>query len=255
MKRFKRISIVLIIFIILLLSIFSAWILYPVNHMGVSKTDIIQTEKLLDRYDIKVPDSFLKKGVSSIVCPTVKYRTDDREKIVKDILGDDAVQKDDHTYICKNTELEIDGNNIIVSGSHEEFRDITLDAVSSASKKLIENLDLTKTNMTIHAYSQDEGFYVTAIPEYKNRSVFDGKMKIYVETDGSYRLEATPVIFSRPTKKILPTAPYMALSELALTGQAENTDISEMQLGYKIVGKSLIPVWEIISDDNSFYIE
>lgn len=255
MKRFKRISIVLIIFLILLLTLFSLWILYPINHIGVSKTDIIQTEELLDKHDINVPDVFLKKGVSSLVCPTVKYRTDNREKIVKDILGEEAVQKDDYKYLCKDTELEIDGKNIIINGLYEDFRDITLDDVSANAKKLIESLDLDKTNMTIHAYSQDEGFFVTAIPEYKNRSVFDEKMKLYVESDGSYRLEATPVIFSRPTKKILPLTPCMALSELALTGDADDADISEMQLGYKTSGSSLIPVWEIISDDNLFYIE
>lgn len=255
MKRFKRVSIVLTILIILVWTLVSVWIIYPANHMGVSSTDIEQTKALLEKSSITVPDSLLEKGVSAIACPAVVYRTADAEKLVSQVLGSSAIQTGENTYTFEETELHITGTDLKITGKDKTFEDISINNAAGKAKKLIEDFKLGTSNITVHTYERENGYYVTVVPEYKGKSVFDCIIKLTINNDSSYILETTPVSFSKPTERLLPSLPCSVLSELAIKGSAKGKEVTDMNLGYKLEGNTLRPVWEIITDDeNAVYI-
>lgn len=255
MKLFKRTSIFLSIFIVLIWVSLTIWAYYPLNNVRVTDAEKQQTRQLLRKNNITALDTVFDIRIKAVSTPQVQYLTQNKKLFDEACKKGKLEKKDENTYAFDESELQISGSSVIITGKSDIIEKITSDTALAKSKKLIEWLNLSKKNMSAYVYEKMDGILVTFIPEYKGRRIFDLKVSVMMYGQSEFKVEAIPFELKRSGEKRLPVSTCSALAELALSGTANGEEIHDMILGYKTDGKMLKPVWEIEAANNIYYMD
>lgn len=255
MKLFKRTVIFLLIFISIVWAANFIWIYLPFNVATATKSEIKQTEMLLSQNDIFVKESILTQGTKSVKTPQIEFIANDKDLFEEYVLKNKLKMISENEYMYGENKLYLDGNSIIFEGYSDIIEKNTPDTAITKAKKLITHLRLDTKQMLVNMQKRQDGILVTFIPEYKNRPVFDCKINVMMYGEKKYKITSVPYKLKSNGLKEMPITVCTALAELALSGKAKYSEVTETVLGYKCENGKLVPVWEIkTADKNTFYI-
>ncbi len=256
MKLFKRTSIFLIIFIVLVWTFTFMWIYYPSGTVNATKNEIKQTEILLKESNISVDEDILKRKTKSISIPEINFLAKNADLFEEYVSNGKLIKESENVFKYGESRLAVDGRMVVLEGYSDLIENNTPDTAVMKAKKLISHFDLSKKNMLVSMQEKKDGILVTFIPEYKNRPLFDCKISVMMYGAMQYKIEAVPYEIAKKGLKELPITVCSALAELALDGKAAYNEITEMTLGYKIDNEKTVPAWEIkTKEKNTFYIQ
>ena len=255
MKLFKRTVIFLFILISILWTANFVWIYLPSNVATATKNEIKQTEILLSQNDITIKEDILTQRTKSVKTPQIEFIANDKDLFEEYVSKDKLKLISENEYMYGDNKLYLDGNSIIFEGYSDLIEKNTPDTAIAKAKKLITHLGLHTKHMLVNMQGKQDGILVTFIPEYKNRPVFDCKISVMMYGEKRYKIVSAPYRLKGDGSKELPITVCTALAELALSGKAKYSEITETVLGYKCENGKLVPVWEIKTDEkNTFYI-
>ncbi len=256
MKLFKRTSIFLFIFIVLIWIGAFVWIYYPSNTVNATENEIKQTQILLKESNIFIDEKILEIKTKSVRTPEIKFFAEDT-KLLDDYVSKGSLEKhSENLYMFDKSKLTVEGNTVILEGYSDLIENNTPDTAVMKAKKLISYLNLSTKKMVVYMQERQDGILVTFIPEYKNKPIFDCKVSVMMYGEMRYKVEAVPFKIKKTNSKEMPITVCSALAELALSEKAKYNEITEMTLGYKHENGKLIPAWEIkTKEKNTFYIQ
>ncbi len=256
MKLFKRTSITLTIFIIFVWAILYLWVYYPFGKVNVTDVEKEQTAQLLRSSNIGFDESLLDTPAYSVKSADVEYIAEDKLAYAEKMLGTRLTADDENSYSFGSAKLSFDGDTVTIEDADESLKGINEDNAVSKTKAVLESYELLNTNMTAYVNHDGGDINIVFVPEYKGKRVYNSKIYFSADSSGTYVLEYVPLEFKSNGIMMLPKSPCAALADFAVTGTANGVNISGMTLGYNISEGTLVPAWEIETDDEKkFYIE
>ena len=253
MKLFKRTCITLLILIALLWILLFLWVYYPLNNVVTTPVEKEQTELLLKKANISVPEEFLEQKAKALKGADVTYLAEDKEDFAKTVLGDDVFQESENSFVCGDKKMLFSGKTVLIEGKDEDIEKITKDTAASIALAVLDKLKLSNIEMSNTIYEKEDGILVVFVPLFDGKIIYDAKIKILISPDSSFKIEAVPISISKSGERLLPCSPYSAISEIALMDTANGVQIIGMSLGYMLSNNKLICVWEISTDDENVY--
>lgn len=255
MKLFKRTTIFLAVFIVLVWSVLFVWVYYPIENVRVSEIEKQQIKSLLEDYNVQIPEGVLDMKVKAVKAPKIEYLMKNTDTVEKAVKKGKLKPLEDNRYSYEGGVLTVDGNTCILEGESRLIEKNTSATALSNSQKLLSWMGLLSDDMNWAVYERQDGILVVYTTKYKGAAVADNRISVMMYGAMRYKVEATPIrLNEREGQKVLPVSVTSALADFAMIDASNGAEIEAVSKCFKTDGDYLTPVWEIrVSDKEVYY--